>query len=95
MIKQEQFISAISNLQKQNFIDRTNSQLLQEAFGVNEGFVYNTELLQSAILDLLSIWFDRDDLVHFCYEQNFGKIGEETIESIEDFYLRLIQEKYA
>jgi len=91
MIKKDQFIKSIESLQRQNFIDKTNSELVKEIFGIGENFVYDTSILQDNILDLLSIWFDREELTHYCYELDFGRIGE-SVETIEQLYYRLIKQ---
>lgn len=94
MISKELFCSSIEALRKQNHKDKTFTSLMDEAFGAEIGLLYNNQILIDAVIDFLSTEFDRDEIVHYCYFLNFGKLSsEEDFESIEDFYNRLIADK--
>jgi hypothetical protein len=94
MIEKQVFIQALETIQNQLLKDKTNSLLMKEAFGINDDFVYDTSHLQMQIIDLLSIWFDKDDLIHYCYETNFGKPSSESeCLEIADFYDILTKNK--
>lgn len=95
MIEKEIFCQAIESIEQQHAKDKINSKLVQEAFSASEDFLYDTAILQKQIIDLLRIWFPKDEeglcvISHFCYFENFGKLNDE---SIEDFYDRLTKTK--
>lgn len=94
MIEKHIFVQALETIQNQLAKDKVNSSLIKEAFSINDDFVYDTSHLQMQIIDLLSIWFDKDELIHYCYETNFGKPSPES-ECLEigDFYDLLIKNK--
>jgi len=90
MISQEQFTSAIDSMRLQKYDDKKNGQLLQEAFSMNEFPIFHNDKLVNTIIDLLSIWFDREELINYCIHCNFGKIGPESEwETPEMLYSRL------
>ena len=90
IISQEKFVNAIESIRKQMYDDKKSSQLMAEAFRVDEVLIIDNSILINAIVELLGIWFDKSDIQHFCFELNFGKISdEEEFESIEELYERL------
>ena len=90
MIDKTIFINAIQSIEQQIYKDSINSELIKEAFEVHTDYLHDTSLLQKQIIELLSIWFNKEELEHFCYFCNFGRLNEE---SIEDFYERLTKTK--
>ncbi len=94
MITQEQFVCAIETMRLQRYEDKKNGELLQEAFSLNEFPIFENSKLYNQIIDLLSIWFDKDELFHYCFICEFGKIGSESEwETPEKLYLRLKNKK--
>ena len=94
MIKKKQFVSAIESIRLQKYEDNKNAELLQEAFSINEFPIFQNEKLVNAIIDLLSIWFDKEELTHYCFICNFGKSGPESEwETPKKLYLRLKNKK--
>lgn len=90
MITQEQFVSAIETMRLQRYEDKKNGELLQEAFLLNEFPIFENSKLYNQIIDLLSIWFDKEELVYYCFICEFGKIGHESEwETPSQLYLRL------
>jgi len=90
IISKELFVKSIESLRLQIGEDKKNAEIVAEIFGASTFYLYDNEKLIHSIIDLLSIWFDKEDLNHFCFQLNFGKISdEEEFESIEDFYDRL------
>jgi len=90
MINKEDFCLAITSIKEQVSKDKTNSTLLQEVFSINEEFIYDNSLLIKQIINLLSIWFDKEDLEHYCFDLNFGKQSiDGDFETVEQFYDRL------
>ncbi len=91
MISKELFIKTLTSLMEQLADDKKNGELISEAFGGGEYFVmYNNEKLINSIIELLSIWFDKEELTHYCFVLNFGKIGNESDhESFSQLYDRL------
>lgn len=90
MIEKSIFVQAIESIEQQYAKDIVNSKLVQEAFNANDDFLYDTSLLQKQIINLLGIWFDVEQIRHFCYFENFGKL---TNQSIEEFYDELLKNK--
>lgn len=86
MITKEQFINAIETMRFQRYEDKKNGELLQEAFSLNEFPIFENSKLYNQIIELLSIWFDREELQEYCWICEFGKFDGETI---EELYLRL------
>lgn len=94
MINKEDFCLAITSIEEQVYKDKTNSTLLQEVFSINEEFIYDNSLLIKQIINLLSIWFDKEDLEHYCFDLNFGKPSiDGDFETVEQFYDRLTIKK--
>lgn len=92
MISQEQFTNAIESMRLQKYDDKKNSELLCEAFSINEFSIFQNDKLFNTIIDLLSIWFDRDELVNYCFHENFGKSSlESDWETPEELYNRLLK----
>jgi len=90
MISKELFVSILDSMRKQLFADEKNSSLVAEAFGVSDFCLYDNSLLFKAIISLLSISFDKEELEHYIFQLNFGKLSsEEDFESSEQLYDRL------
>lgn len=94
MISQEQFVNAIESMRLQKYDDKKNGELLAEAFLINEFPIFQNDKLVNTIIDLLSIWFDKEELVHYCIHCNFGKIGPESEwETLIELHSRLKNKK--
>lgn len=94
MISQEQFTNAIESMILQKYDDKKNGQLLQEAFSMNEFPIFNNDKLVNTTIDLLSIWFDREELEHYIFHCNFGKPSlESEWETPIELYNRLLKNK--
>lgn len=94
IITKEIFCSVIKALREQHHKDRTFASLMDEAFGAEIGLLYNNQILIDWMIDLLATEFDREELVHYCYFLNFGKLSsEEDFETEERLYERLLAEK--
>jgi len=92
IIEKEIFCLAIEAMREQIAKDKLNSSLIQEVFPVNEEFMYDNSLLIKQIINLLSIWFDKSELEHYCFEMNFGKPSSESNwETPEMLYDRLVK----
>ncbi len=91
MISEELFIKTLTSLMLQLAEDKKNGELISEAFGGGEYYpMYDNSKLISVIIELLSIWFDKEELEHYCFVLNFGKIGHESdYESFSQLYHRL------
>jgi len=90
IISEEQFSKAIDSLRIQLAEDKKNSELVAEAFGATEFALYDNHKLINTVIDLLSIWFDKSELEHFCFVLNFGKLAnDEDFESTAELYERL------
>lgn len=94
MISQEQFVNAIESMRLQKYDDKKNVELLQEAFLINEFPIFQNDKLVNTIINLLSIWFDRESLEEYCFIYEFGKIGSESEwETPNQLYSRLKNKK--
>ena len=78
MITEVQFVNAIESIRLQRYEDKKNGELLQEAFSLNEFPMFQNDKLVNTIIDLLSFWFDKEELVEYCFIREFGKIGPES-----------------
>lgn len=90
MITKKQFVSAIETIKLQRYEDKKNGELLQEAFSLNEFPIFDNSKLYNQIIDLLGIWFDRNEIADYCFIYEFGKLDGETPEKL---YSRLKNKK--
>lgn len=94
IISKELFCDTLFAIQKQMHEDKKSSHLMAEAFKVEEFVLYDNSLLIKQIINLLSIWFDKEELEHYIFVMNFGKPNlEAECESFESFYDRLTKIK--
>ena len=92
MISKELFVKSITALQLQLAEDKVNANIVAEVFGASEFNLYNNEKLINAIIDLLAVDFDREDLTHYIFDLNFGKpTSHSECEEIDEFYERLVK----
>lgn len=92
-INKELFVKTIESIRFQLSEDRINANIVAEMFGAKDFCLYNNEKLINAIIDLLAVDFDAEEIRHYCFVLNFGKISdEEEFESVEDFYDRLTKD---
>ena len=90
MISKELFVSSIEAIRLQLAEDKINSSIVAEVFGAKDFCLYDNDKLINAIVDLLAVDFDRNEIEHYCFVLNFGKISdEEDFESNEELYDRL------
>jgi hypothetical protein len=91
MISKELFVNSIEALRLQLGEDKVNASIIAEVFGVKDDFcLYDNNKLINAIIDLLAVDFEKNELEHYCFVLNFGKISdEECFESTEELYNRL------
>lgn len=90
IIEKELFCSSIEVIRSQLAKDKINCDLIREAFSLNEEFLYDNHDLIKQIINLLSIWFDKEDLEHYCFDMNFGKPSSDSNwETAEMLYDRL------
>ena len=92
IISKELFVKSIEAIRLQLGEDKVNANIVAEMFGAKDFCLYDNEKLINAIIDLLSIELDQEEIRHYCFVLNFGKVSdEEEFESCEDFYDRLTQ----
>ena len=75
--------------------DKNNSKIIGEIFGSEDFNLYDNSKLYKQIIELLRIWFPKDENGHceiefFCFVCDFGSIDGE---SASQFYDRLIKNK--
>ena len=98
MISEKDFCNAIESLRQQTYIDKKNSQFMEEAFGANDA-LYNNALLFKTVIGLLQLSFPKDEngfceIEFYIYDQNFGKLcSESELITTEDLYHRLTTKK--
>ena len=92
MIPKELFVETINVMMVQVKTDIKNGELIQEAFNSEMAILYDNSKLLNALINLLSIYFDKSELQHYCFQNDVGKLGEEY-ESPEMLYDRLISQK--
>lgn len=86
MITKKLFVEVIESMRVQYIQDVINKDLLIDLEQKEAYFIYDNSILYNQIINLLSLWFDRNDLTHFCFVCDFGKLDDT---SIEDFYEQL------
>jgi hypothetical protein len=86
MITKKLFVEVIESMRVQYIQDVINKDLLIDLEQKEAYFIYDNAILYNQIINLLSLWFDRNDLTHFCFVCDFGKLDDT---SIEDFYEQL------
>jgi len=92
IISKELFVETIEVIQQQMAHDKKSSELMAEAFKIDEFALYDNSLLIKQIINLLSIWFDKSDLEHYIFDLNFGKPSSESeCETTEMFYDKMTQ----
>jgi hypothetical protein len=91
MIQKELFTETINAIMIQVKTDIKNAELISEAFNSEMFILYDNSRLINALINLLSVYFDKSELQHYCFEKNFGRIGDEY-ESPEELYDRLISQ---
>lgn len=92
-ITKEHFVGVINSLQAQFQKDKASAEAFGQIFNTNDAGFYDNSSLINAIFSFLHEVFPKDDdghseLLHYCYECNFGKVGEHY-ESPEELYDRL------
>lgn len=95
-ITKEHFVGVINSLHEQYVKDKQRSEAMSEIFNCESGF-YDNSALVNAIFSFLHEVFPKDDdghseLLHYCYECNFGKVGD-NYESPEELFDKLLDEK--
>lgn len=88
------FISAIEALRKQAAKDKKNALAMEFMFPGSDVFGYDNDLLEKSVITLLQTHFPKNEdfceIEHYCYQMNFGKIGEKDLISSEDLWDRLV-----
>lgn len=95
-ITKEHFVGVINSLHQQYLKDKVGSDAFGQIFNAEAG-LYDNSLLINSIFSFLHEVFPKDEdgfcnISHYCYECNFGKIGD-NYESPEELYDRLILAK--
>lgn len=97
MIPREDFCKAIENMRQQVYLDKKNGDAISEMFGSTTKCSYKDNLLFRTILDLLQIYFPKED--GFCRIEfyvdclQFGRTTENSDEvSAGELYDALIND---
>ena len=96
MITEEIFINTIETLRLQFQYDIQQAQALSVALKVVDDNIptYNNYPLVKSIISLLQIHFPKDSngfcmIEHFCFELNFGKVGDQELITINHLWFEL------
>lgn len=93
MIDKQVFYEVLECLRQQMAHDKKSSELMAEAFQVDQFILYDNSLLIKQIINLLGIWFDKSELEHYIFDLNFGKPSNDAeCEEIGQFYERITKE---
>jgi hypothetical protein len=91
MIPKEIFVNVMNSLMVQMHRDRQTEDLLKEAYGEFH-LTPDNSLLISSIIELLAINFNKDEIVHYIFNCNFGKLNSESEHlTPNEFYDQLIK----
>jgi len=100
MIGKELFIDSIEAIRLQMAYDVAKSEAMEEALNIDEYSIplYDNSRLIRNIINHLRVSFPVDangfcDIDHYCFDMNFGKIGEEEAITPEDLWRRLTNEE--
>jgi hypothetical protein len=91
MIPKDIFVNVMNSLMVQMSKDRQTEELLTEMYGKYH-LIPDNSLLITSVIDLLSLYFDQEELIFYIFESNFGKENSESnLLSPEEFYDKLIK----
>lgn len=92
-ITEEVFVSAIEAVRLQTKKDIEYASALEDIFKLQGMSCYDNALLVKTTISLLQVHFPRVDgfcaIEHYCFELNFGKVGEDELITIEDLWHEL------
>lgn len=96
-ITEDVFVSAIEAIRLQTRKDIEHASALEDVFKVQGMSCYDNALLFKTIISVLQVHFPRVEgfcaIEHYCFELNFGKLGEEEVISIEDLWHQLTKKE--
>lgn len=94
-ITEEQFVSIIESLRLQTRKDVEYASAMEDVLKIEGISCYDNSMLFKSIISLLQVHFPKTNnhcpIEHYCFELNFGKIGEEELITIEDLWHGLIK----
>lgn len=90
-LAKQQFIGAIEIIRTQMVKDKKCSEMIAEIFKGGCVGLYDNSNLIKVIISLLQVRFPRGEDGHcgiefYCFELNFGKIGEQELITVEDLW---------
>lgn len=92
-ITEEVFVSAIEAIRLQTRKDIDHASALEDVFKTEGVSCYDNALLFKTIIELLQVDFPRAEgfcaIEHYCFELNFGKVGEDELITIGDLWHEL------
>lgn len=84
------FIKTMEEMNKQMSVDKSNAILMSEAFNIDEFPLYDNSSLYKTIISLLGLFVNKEELEHYIFFCNFGKINnEEDWENFDELYERI------
>lgn len=92
-ITEDVFVSAIEAIHLQTRKDIEHASALEDVFKIQDVSCYDNALLFKTIIELLQVHFPRVDgfcaIEHYCFELNFGKVGEDELITVGDLWHEL------
>ena len=93
-ITEEQFVSIIESLRLQTRKDVEYASAMEDVLKVEGVSCYDNSMLFKSIISLLQVYFPKTNnhcpIEHYCFELNFGKIGEQELITAEDLWYELV-----
>lgn len=96
MIGKALFIDSIEAIRLQMAYDTAKAEAMSDVLNIDEVTIplYDNSMLIKAIINLLRESFPVDstgfcEIDHYCFDMNFGKIGEEEVIAPENLWNRL------
>lgn len=98
ILSKEVFMSAIESVREQMYQDNKHAVAVAEIFNTDGINVYDNSRLIKTAVSLLQVYFPRDkdgfcEIEHYCFDMNFGKIGNDVLITPEDLWDRLSNKK--
>jgi hypothetical protein len=92
------FISSIESIRLQTAKDMSNADIVGQIFNIDAIGTYDNSLVTKAVIALLQVHFPKDEngfceIEHYCFDMNFGKIGNQELITTEDLWYQLTKDK--
>ncbi|MGL4971636.1 MAG: hypothetical protein ACRC6H_00685 [Culicoidibacterales bacterium] len=94
-LQKSHFIATIEAIRMQLHKDLSYADAVSLIFNTDSIGPYDNSLLVKQLISHLQIFFPRDkdgfcEIEHYCFDMNFGKIGDQELVTVEDLWYRLL-----